>query len=90
MPTVDYNFLRGDEAYKAAFPNALQGLGEERLHAVVEAVHSGVLEGWKPTEDSVAAIAQSPIHGQMTPERAQAIYERVRSRYLDEIDNSGM
>ncbi|MDO4915417.1 hypothetical protein [Corynebacterium sp.] len=83
MPTVDYNSLRGVDAYKAAFPNALQGLDAEHLHAVVEAVHSGVLEGWKPTEDSVAAIAQSPIHEQMTSERAQAIYERVRSRYLE-------
>ncbi|ACR16985.1 hypothetical protein I6J22_05510 [Corynebacterium kroppenstedtii] len=45
MPTVDYNFLRGVEAYKAAFPNALQGLDAERLHTVVEAMQSGVLAG---------------------------------------------
>lgn len=80
MAVVDYSTLRGVEGYKAAFPNALRGLEGKRLHSVVEAVHSGVLEGWNPTEESVAAIAESHGRGQMTPERAQAIYDRVRAR----------
>lgn len=81
MTVVDYSTLRGVEGYKAAFPNALRGLEGKRLRAVVEAVHSGVLEGWRPTEEDVADIAQSRERGQMSPERAQAIYDQVRARH---------
>jgi len=80
MTVVDYSTLRGVEGYKAAFPNALRGLEGMRLRTVVEAVHSGVLEGWRPTEENVADIVGPREHGQMTPERAQAICDRVRAR----------
>ncbi|MBF4554396.1 hypothetical protein [Corynebacterium suicordis] len=80
MTVVDYSTLRGVEGYKAAFPNALRGLEGKRLRAVVEGVHSGVLEGWRPTEENVAEIAQSRESGQMTSEEAQAICDRVRAR----------
>ena len=59
--------IKGIDGYLAAFPNALRGLEGRRLRNVVEAVHSGVLEGWRPTEENVAAIAQSRERGPMTP-----------------------
>ena len=80
MTDINYRTLRGIDGYLAAFPNALRGLEGRRLRNVVEAVHSGVLEGWRPTEEDVADIAQSRERGQMTPERAQAICDRVRAR----------
>ena len=87
MTDIDYRTLRGIDGYKAAFPNALGGLKGRRLRNVVEAVHSGVLEGWRPTEEDVADIAQSREHGPMTPERAQAIYDRVRARRHEQKRN---
>lgn len=81
MAAIDHSTLRGVEGYKAAFPNALRGLEGKQLRSVVEAVHSGVLEGWRPTEEDVANIARSSEHGLMTSERAQAIHDRVRSRH---------
>lgn len=80
MTDIDYRTLRSIDGYLAAFPHALRGLEGKRLRTVVEAVHSGVLEGWRPTEEAVAAIAGSREHGPMTPERAQAICDRVRAR----------
>ncbi|WP_282940475.1 hypothetical protein [Corynebacterium auriscanis] len=79
--------IKGIDGYLAAFPNALRGLEGRRLRNVVEAVHSGVLEGWRPTEENVAAIAQSRERGPMTPERAQAICDRVRARRNDQKRN---
>ena len=80
MTEINYRTLRGIDGYLAAFPNALRGLEGRRLRNVVEAVHSGVLEGWRPTEEDVADIAQSRERGQMTSEEAQAICDRVRAR----------
>lgn len=45
MTDIDYRTLRGIDGYLAAFPNALRGLEGRRLRNVVEAVHSGALEG---------------------------------------------
>ena len=84
MTDINYPTLRGIDGYLAAFPNALRGLEGRRLRNVVEAVHSGVLEGWRPTEEDVAAITQSRERGPMTPERAQAICDQVRARRHDQ------
>lgn len=81
MTVVDYSTLRGVEGYKAAFPNALRGLEGKRLRSVVEAVHSGVLEGWRPTEQDVANIARRKNRGRLTPEEVQAICDRVDARF---------
>ena len=70
MTDINYRTLRGIDGYLAAFPNALRGLEDSRLRNVADAVHSGVLEGWRPTEGNVAAIAQSRERGPMTPGRS--------------------
>ena len=87
MTEINYRTLHGIDGYLAAFPNALRGLEGRRLRNVVEAVHSGVLEGWRPTEEDVADIAQSRKRGQMTSEEAQAIYDRVRARRHEQKRN---
>ena len=81
MTSIHYRTPHGLEGYKQAFPNALRCLEGQRLRSVVEAVHSGVLEGWQPTEQDVAAIANSHGRGRMTPDRARAIHNRVRERH---------
>lgn len=75
--------LRGIYGYLAAFPNAVPGLEGKRLRNALEAVHSGVFEGWRPTEEKVAANAQSRERGPMTPQRSQAVCGRVHARYRD-------
>lgn len=87
MTDIDYRTLRGIDGYLSAFPNALRGLEGKRLCNVVEAVHSGVLEGWRLTEENVAAITQSCEHGPMTSEEAQVICDRVRARRHNHKDN---
>ncbi|WP_462398774.1 hypothetical protein [Corynebacterium falsenii] len=82
MTSTEHRVPVGLEGYKKAFPNALRGLEGQRLRAVVEAVHSSVLEGWNPTEQDVAAIVNSHGRGRMSPERARAIHNRVRERHL--------
>lgn len=66
MTDINYRTLRGIDGYLAAFPYALQGLEGKRLHNVVEAVHSGVPEGWHPTEEDVAAIAHRKNRARQT------------------------
>ncbi|WP_273352579.1 hypothetical protein [Corynebacterium resistens] len=90
MTENSYRTVRSIDAYIAAFPNALRGLEGRRLRNLVEAVHSGVLEGWRPTEENAAAIAQSRERGPMTPERAQVICDWVcarRHNYKGNQDN---
>lgn len=81
MTSTHYRAPHGLEGYKQAFPNALRGLEGQRLRSVVEAVHSGVLEGWKPTEQDVAAIAHRKTRGRLTPAEVQAICDRVDARF---------
>lgn len=81
MSFVDFDTVRGVDGYFAAFPKALEGLAGKRLRAVVEAVHSGVLEGWRPTEEDVAAIAQRSNKGALTKDEVQEICERIDKRY---------
>ena len=87
MTDTNYHTLRGIDGYVADFPNGLRGLEDKRLRTVVEAMHSSVLEGWRLTEEDVANIAQSREHGPLTPERAQAICDRVRTRCHDQKRN---
>ncbi|WP_426707155.1 hypothetical protein [Corynebacterium auriscanis] len=87
MTENNYRTVRSIDAYLATFPNALRGLEGRRLRIVVEAVHSGVLEGCRPTEENAADIAQSRERGPMTPEPAQAICDRVRARRNDQKRN---
>lgn len=81
MTDINYRRLRGIDGYLAAFPNALRGLEGKRLRNVVEAVHSGVLEGWHPTEEDVAAIAHRKNRGRLTPEEIHAICARVDAQH---------
>lgn len=81
MTDINYRTLRGIDGYLAAFPYALQGLEGKRLHNVVEAVHSGVPEGWHPTEEDVAAIAHRKNRGRLTPEEIHAICARIDTQH---------
>lgn len=54
---VDFNTLKGVDGYRAAFPTVFDGMSDTDAKKVVSAVHSGVLEGWEPSAQSVQDVA---------------------------------
>ncbi|MGO1949998.1 MAG: Fic/DOC family protein [Mycobacteriaceae bacterium] len=55
---TDFATLCGLSAYRDLYPDALASLSDAAAHRVVEALHSGVLEGWHPTAGEMAAVAE--------------------------------
>lgn len=61
MKDIDFNTIRGLDQWVAAFPEQFEPLNARQRKILASALANGAHEGWKPTVDDVAELAEHTV-----------------------------